>query len=52
MTVHIVIPLIRADHGPSYPPLGGEHAPPITGPTGIGIRGDNLEFTIDDLAVR
>lgn len=31
---------------------GGEHAPPITGPTGIGIRGDNLEFTIDDLEVR
>lgn len=30
----------------------GEFAPPITGPSGIGIRGDNIEFTIDDLEVR
>lgn len=30
----------------------GQSAPPITGPTRFGIRGDNLEFTIDDLEVR
>ena len=29
----------------------GETGPPLVGPSGVGIRGDNLEFSIDDLTV-